>query len=185
MKRILVMILLAGCVGVPLRTMVEVARLDPMTVDPAEIIIVVDTTPGVSLKAKGAQMIISSQKPDGETLTEVFLLPPRDPVEAKGLPHTDLTRRYFHLTQVDVDRVLKTRQTVALWKEEAPGTKGSLAVSARPCLETALSEQDPLLGQIWAKFRKDGPFVVIQPQKDFRSDLAENVELPACDDVIL
>lgn len=185
MKKLLILFLLTGCVGVPLKTLVEVARLDPMTVDPAEIIIVVDTTPGISLQTKGAKLVIGSKKSDGTALEEVFLLPAGDPIQLGAIPATDLSRRYFYLTDVDVERVLKTRDTIARWKEEDPKTRGTLAVSARPCLDQAISEDDPLMGKIWAKFRHGGPFVVIQKLRDFRSEIPADAELPWCDDLTL
>lgn len=160
--------LLAGCGQVPVMSMVELARFDPLSSDLAAVTVAVDVTEGLRVTPDGAVMLLRAAAPDGREVSEEFILDAQRAAEG--------ARWFFGIAPEDAARLEATRQAILALKAEDPDTAGQLSVSAAPCREGP-SPDGPQIVDVLLQLAPDRPFVPVAPRLDLR---AEGVPLPAC-----
>lgn len=166
--------LVSACSAIPVRSMIELSRFDPMTADPKGIAVAVELSDGLSARPGKTVMTLSAEGPGAQTLSEAFVLQENAPLSAE-------TGRYvLTIAPSDIDRLNKSRRTITGWKAQDPDTSGSLSVNAVPCVEAAIADEMPLFMEIFFRTAQDRPFVVITPKTDLRRIGSADLELPVC-----
>ncbi|WP_424976051.1 hypothetical protein [Dinoroseobacter sp. S124A] len=159
---------LAGCGQVPVMSMVELARFDPLSSDLAAVTVAVDVSDGLRVAPEGAVMLLRAAASDGRAVSEEFILDERRAAEG--------ARWLFGVAEEDAARLEDTRQAILALKAEDPDTAGQLSVSAAPCIAGARAE-GPQIVDVFIQLAPDRPFVPVAPRLDL---IAEGVPVPAC-----
>ncbi|MEM1077660.1 MAG: hypothetical protein AAGI09_03950 [Pseudomonadota bacterium] len=159
---------LAGCGQVPVMSMVELARFDPLTSDLAAVSVAVDVTEGLRVAPGGAVMTLGAMAKDGRQVSEAFTLEQRRAAEGD--------RWLFGVAPENAARLEETRQAILALKAEDPETAGQLSVTAAPC-RAGPGADGPQVVDVFLQLAPDRPFVPVAPRVDL---LAEGVPLPDC-----
>lgn len=174
-KTLLFPLVLCACGGIPLKSMVELSRLDPMTANPAGIAVAVDVSEGLRAAPGKTKLTLSAEGAGGKSLEEVFVL--RQTLDSAS----DVDRVIFALNTPDIDRMNATRRTIAGWKNEDPDTRGSISINAEPCLVRPTDTESPLIFAVSMRIADDRPFVPVVSEADLRDEMPNGLEIPACD----
>ncbi|URF45876.1 hypothetical protein [Dinoroseobacter shibae] len=156
----------AGCSQVPLASMVELARFDPLQTDLAGITVAVDVTEGLRVAPDGAIMVLAAQAPSGASVSERFVLDQAAVSE---------TRWFFGVAPQDAARLERARQQIVALKAEDPATAGQLSVTAEPCRAVAGAGGTV---DVFLQLAADRPFVPVAPTVDLED---EGVPVPRCE----
>jgi len=131
--------LLAGCGHVPVPAMIELAQLDPLTVDAREIRVAVRMPVALRAKPDGVEMIFgATRKRPNKKMAETFIL-----AEAENPNLTPALRAaqkpgfhiaVFRIAESDLYRLEAVRARIREWKADKKGeTEGVLSVNASGC----------------------------------------------------
>ncbi|MEZ5842154.1 MAG: hypothetical protein R3D27_00285 [Hyphomicrobiaceae bacterium] len=153
---------LAACGHVPLTSLYELSRFDPLTVDPAVIRAAVRLPEELRPRPDGVTMDIAFEAP-GRRLAERFVLARVGDGAAEPSLRGEVVRgtavHVFRLAPSDVDRLMALRREISALKAGSGG-KGSMSVGAAAC-RTSARVPKRLLITTWLKFERAGRFVPV------------------------
>lgn len=161
---------LAGCAQVSPRSMLELARFDPVEGDLSAVTVAVDVSDGLRVARDGAVMDLRAAAPDGRAVMERFVL------DQRQMPGPTGARWLYGIASEDAARLADAQRRIRALKAADPETSGQLSVTAAPCTlgPIGAGTVDVLL-----QLGPDRPFVPVVPRVDLA---AQGVPVPACED---
>lgn len=119
MRTLLLALLCTGCTSFVPSTLLHVARVNPLTADPASYAVYLALPPGAGIVPGSATLTFSGTKSDDNTVsTETYVL------QTNGM-------RYA-INPADYTR-MRTQQAMLLAWENGPGVDGDMAIDLTPC----------------------------------------------------
>lgn len=150
-----VAIALSGCTALVPSSAARLARLDPLTADPAALELVVILPPGLAISPGSAKVELSAVR-GTEHMGGSFQLADRAAPKGIDLPEA-ATARGFAIAEPDVARMRALQGEIAAWKREGEA-KGSFGIGIGGCAVGAGPAPDAT-GSVLVRVENDGPFL--------------------------
>jgi hypothetical protein len=152
---LLVALLLSGCASVVPSTMAQLARLDPLTADPAAMELLVILPAGLAVKPGSARLEFGATR-GKESRMESFALLDRAVTNAPTPPDR-ATARGFGLAPEDAAKMRALQAEIALWKQDG-AAKGTLGIGLGGCAVDGGPAADAV-GSVFIRVTEAGPFL--------------------------
>lgn len=146
---------LSACSALVPSTAARLAAVDPLTADPAALVLVVILPQGLAISPGSAKVELSADRGDDHTGGR-FQLADRPVPAGLALPE-GATARGFAIADTDVERMRALQAEIAGWKREG-AAKGALGLGIGGCAVGDGPAPDAT-GSVLIKLRDDGPFL--------------------------
>lgn len=165
---VMLLAVLSACASVPIGSLVQLARIDVMTTDLAQLRAAM-WLPAELNPLPGAARLAVTVKRDGqpdETL-DLALVASADPADAAAFPPSNGHYLVYRLTPDDMARLDAVRRSIMTGK--VPGSL-SVAVGVREFCRTGAIPAGPLYASSYLRTSEIGAFVPLLERFDLRSD---------------
>lgn len=146
---------LSACAAIVPSTAARLAAFDPLTVDPAEVELVVTLPPGLSVIPGSARLELTAVRGDARREGS-FRLADRPVAQGLDLPPGASVRR-FAIAEADVPRMRALQADIAAWKRTGDA-RGSLGLGIGGCAVGAGPAADAR-GSVLIRVTAEGPFL--------------------------
>jgi hypothetical protein len=154
-KYVLAALFLSSCASIVPSTATRLATLDPLTVDPANIEVVVILPPGLAVKPGSAKLEFGATR-GAESLSGSFALTDTPANPGVTAPAGSVARIYA-LTEADAARMRQLQTQIAQWKTEGEA-EGRLGIGIGGCAIGNGPARDAK-GSVLIRLAEDGPFL--------------------------
>jgi hypothetical protein len=164
---------IGGCTTMPITSMVQLARVDLSSTDPALLRAAIRLPHALRLRQQGNALRVAVKLRSGEEEAREFALQPATDsgdgaLQAERDPRTHVTA--YRIDPAELPKVIAFRDRLKSRQQAAGGNGGMLTISVRPqaCRAGALPD-GPILFTTYLRTQETGSYVPLARDLDLRS----------------